>query len=237
MKSLNVLCLTIITFIHISTISLAQEVDPIAESARLRRESDERKLSTGTREEKYEIALRKAALHTFNKEYAEAMKMYNVAIEQNINSWIPYYDRAPLKQSLGDYRGAADDYLKLETQLSNGNHRNDRVYIIYNIAICKENIEDYEEAIKYFKKCINIQNLSDYHNSIAKIYYKLKNYQTALQYLNEAIELDPNDNSYFYNKGLTLIKIGKTEDGCKALSRSGELGSSNAYAAIREHCQ
>ncbi len=237
MKILTILCVLIIASNLNSTKVFSQKIDPILESARLRNESDERKLLVGTREEKYEIAMRKAGHYSYRKEYPEAMKIYKIAIEQNINPWAPYYDRAPLKEFLGDYRGAIDDWLKLETQLDNQQHNNDRLHIYNRIAICKENIEDYDGAIKYHLKKISIRKLSLDYNSIGKIYYKLKDYQNALRYFNDAIKLDSDDDSFFYNKGITLIKSGKTEDGCKALSRSGELGSSNAYEAIRKHCQ
>ena len=43
------------------------------------------------------------------------------------------------------------------------------------------------------------------------------------------------DNSYYF-RGLSKIKIGQKEEGCKDLSKAGELGKSEAYKAISHNC-
>jgi hypothetical protein len=55
--------------------------------------------------------------------------------------------------------------------------------------------------------------------------------------MNKAISLDKEADNSFYLRGLSKIKIGQKEEGCKDLSKAGELGKTEAYKAISENCK
>ncbi|WP_373515426.1 tetratricopeptide repeat protein [Persicitalea sp.] len=237
MKKITIFCLITITCNLNSNILFAQKNDPILEAIQAAKRVDEKIFLNGTPKEKYNLAMQKASINEREKKYSIAMKLYNLAIEQNVNLCRPFYNRGSLKEIQGDYRGAIDDYLTAEAQIHKPQYQSNRLEVLYSMARCYEKIDFFKEAITCHMKILKIRELSLDYNSIGMIYYKMKEYKNALQYFDDAIRLDSDDHRFFYNKGIVLIKIGETVNGCKALSRSGELGSSVAYEAIREHCQ
>lgn|GEM_PF-6799826 len=58
----------------------------------------------------------------------------------------------------------------------------------------------------------------------------------ATQDFRAAIEIDDQDESSHYYLGITLIYRSQIPEGCRSLSRAGELGVTEAYQVIREHC-
>ena len=51
-----------------------------------------------------------------------------------------------------------------------------------------------------------------------------------------AINIKPNSNSYFL-RGKSYIKLNQKENGCKDLSKAGELGQKDAYTEISKYCK
>ena len=64
----------------------------------------------------------------------------------------------------------------------------------------------------------------------------LKDYRGAIEDFTKAVELNSEDSEAFMNRGMARITIGQKESGCLDLSKSGELGYSEAYRAIKEFC-
>lgn len=63
------------------------------------------------------------------------------------------------------------------------------------------------ELIKHFSaKCVNCPNV---YNSLARIFYRLKNLDEALRCINLYIELDKNNSETFYFKGLILNDLNR----------------------------
>lgn len=58
----------------------------------------------------------------------------------------------------------------------------------------------------------------------------------AISDFQAAIEIDPEDGQSHYYLGVIHIEIGEVPEGCRALSRAGELGFTDAYSLIKEHC-
>ena len=59
----------------------------------------------------------------------------------------------------------------------------------------------------------------------------------ALNDLNKAIEINPNDALAYGNRGLSKIALGQKDSGCLDFSKAGEMGYMDAYDAIKEYCQ
>ena len=60
-------------------------------------------------------------------------------------------------------------------------------------------------------------------------------YNTAEADLDKAIELKSDFPEAYYNRGLTRIAMGNTEDGVADLSKAGELGIYTAYSLIKKY--
>lgn len=97
---------------------------------------------------------------------------------------------------------------------------------------------DYSEAISDMEEAIRI--LPD----IAYLYFNLGNLHSlnsqlvnAIEDYSKAIKLYPQMGEAYLNRGLILVYLKDKEKGCIDLSRSGELGVSDAYSIIAKYCK
>jgi tetratricopeptide (TPR) repeat protein len=103
----------------------------------------------------------------------------------------------------------------------------------YNLVLLKE----YKSAKPLIDKALSLDKNSDYiWSTEGELEYKLGNYSECIKAMNEALKLKETDNSYYY-RGLANIKLGNKINGCKDLSKAGELGSSEAYNEINKYCK
>jgi len=68
------------------------------------------------------------------------------------------------------------------------------------------------------------KSASAYHN-IGIIYAELGQYQTAIDYYNEAIGLKPDYADAYYNRALVYFEIGDKNAGCRDVQKACELGN------------
>lgn len=62
----------------------------------------------------------------------------------------------------------------------------------YNVALAYEALNETDLAIAYYKKAVSLFDVRSMNN-LALIYFKSKNEEEALELLNKAIEVSPND--------------------------------------------
>lgn len=59
----------------------------------------------------------------------------------------------------------------------------------------------------------------------------------AISDFTKAIEIDPSDETAYYNRGITKLEYGRKNDSaCMDLSKAAELGHERAYEAMKEFC-
>ena len=175
--------------------------------------------------------------HFKNKEFALAVRNFSKYLERDSKNTDVIMWRAMAKGQLNDYYGAISDYDKVIELNSNYPMQYNKIGMAYNNkAYTYVERKEYKKALPFIEKALEIDN-SDWHfwDTRGEIYLNLGQYDKALSDLNKAIKIEKNSNSY-YLRGLTQIKLGKKEKGCKDLSKSGELGNSDAYAAINKYC-
>jgi tetratricopeptide (TPR) repeat protein len=61
-------------------------------------------------------------------------------------------------------------------------------------------------------------------------------YDKALQYLNLALRLDPQNVTATMYKGIALVELEKTEEGCKCLRKAFYAGEDSAEDYLKEYC-
>lgn len=71
-----------------------------------------------------------------------------------------------------------------------------------------------------------------YYNR-ANLYCVLHNYKAALDDYDMALKFDPNMGEAYFNRGLTNMYAGNNQQGISDLSKSGELGVTEAYNVIK----
>jgi len=78
-----------------------------------------------------------------------------------------------------------------------------------------------EEAIEYYRILVRRNpRTADYCNNIAVCYKALKNFNKAIQYINQGLEVDPQNCSILFNLALIWAEKGKTD---KAIERLEEV--------------
>lgn len=160
-----------------------------------------------------------------------AMKDFDEAIRLDSNNAMAYYNRGIVKDDMGDEMGALRDYDKsIETNPSFATAYNNRgnlkkkmnnnqgalkdydraieldpnnAIIYYNRGNLKQQIlTDYEGALKDYDKAIELnQSFVDAYNNRASALIKLKEYNRALDCVNEAIMIDGNRYVFWNMKG------------------------------------
>ena len=84
--------------------------------------------------------------------------------------------------------------------------------LIYSIGLSYLNLQNYTEAEKYFDKLLNVQKKPEILYIQANICKQLKKYDSAINYFEEAIRLNPNFSEAYNNLGNVKKRIGKIDD-------------------------
>ncbi len=178
----------------------------------------------------YNRGLAKGELEDFKGAVAD----YTLAIEIDHYPELYYY-RGQAKYFLDDYIGAIADlniYIEEFPEDPAGYYYRGRA---------KSGLEDYKGAIADLDRAIEISppgySLKGMYLARGSDKTILHDYRSAISDFNKAIEEDPKYALAFFNRGLARIGLGKTEKGCKDLSKAAELGHEEAYEMIREFCQ
>ncbi len=176
---------------------------------------------------------------------------------------LPLFERAILKNNIQDYNGSLDDYellLKIDQNFSVGyfNRANTRYNMISflklftdvsNNAITigntnsqaqqsrKKIIQNYDDIVADYLKCIRLDPDFYYaYYNMALVDIINRNYKDAISYFNQAIIIEPKFAEGYYNRGLTYIFMQQNEEGCRDMSKAGELGVQRAYNVIKKYC-
>jgi tetratricopeptide (TPR) repeat protein len=193
-----------------------------------------------------------------------AINDYNKLIKSKPLFWTAYEYRGKCKQTKSDFAGAIHDYSQYingreyeisydSTMLaSNVNLKNEidaknRMLgaIYYNRGFCKYKLLDYRSAIDDFTKAILLSESDHSSNGIVHEAYccrgvckeELGNDKGALNDYNSSIKVSPLYCKAFFFRGYLRNKMKLNIEACKDLSRSGELGCSEAYDVIKDICR
>lgn len=119
----------------------------------------------------------------YNDKYDNAIEKYKIILSliprKNINDRIKYLrDLGNIYEKISSFKNAIDCYENIITI-----EKNDisTIGVLTNqIGVCYNNLHDYEQAIKYFKKVLQINNkIPEVYNNIGLCYVNLKNYKLA----------------------------------------------------------
>lgn len=129
------------------------------------------------------------------KKYEEAIKYYDKELEIFGGDFDLYDKKAGVYVLMDKYQDAIDIYLEcLDVEGI------DPVDVYDNIGdIYKDDIKDYNEAIKWYKMAIKLEPEHRYeYRKIGIAYYKKKKYKTAIKFYKKQLEFD--EHAYTYVK-------------------------------------
>ncbi len=165
-----------------------------------------------------------------------AVKEMNKAIEtlpSSAESYVlnqMYDDRARLKMSYGDYKGALDDFLKIPTH---------RITDYLTIAMLLKEVNKLPLAVSYCNKIIEL-DIKAYagYACIADVYASVGKYEAAVMIYDLLIDRSSNKAKYYADRGMYKEKLGDKEGAQKDYEKAKELSpfvdfkSSITYDAI-----
>jgi tetratricopeptide (TPR) repeat protein len=198
-----------------------------------------------------------------NGNYEEAISYFDKAIAENDSNDYNFYLRGVSKFRTFDYAGAIADFTRaIDLSPSNKNQwwsegtRSLKIGTSYTTSLGGKSLEhkyyyayfyrgqsklelgDYRGAITDFNKVVSIdKELASAYSLRGICNYNLNEFEKAIQDFSIGIKMNPKDGIAHYYKGTCHLNIGQTEIGCMDLSRAGELGISEAYDLIKEHCK
>lgn len=157
--------------------------------------------------------------------------------KENINPEL-YFIRAMAKSEMKDYYGANSDYDFLIDNYTTLNYKgNTLATLINNKAYNYVLLNDFKSATPLINRALSLDKNTDYiWGTKGELEYKLGNYTECVKAMDNALKIKETDNSYYY-RGLANIKLGNKANGCKDLSKAGELGFSEAYNDINKYCK
>jgi tetratricopeptide (TPR) repeat protein len=179
----------------------------------------------------------KAALDYSEKgNYADAIKYFTLVLNENKKEFYGLYSyRAFSKSNIGDRIGAIEDY---DIVIKNNYYSTfDKATVLNNKAYCLVGLKRYKEALPLVNEALSLEKKYGFiWDTRGELNYKLGLYSECINDMTNSINIGPRGNSYFY-RGLANIMLKKKSQGCKDLSKSGELGTSEAYTQIKKYCK
>jgi tetratricopeptide (TPR) repeat protein len=150
-------------------------------------------------------------VHTLITDKSPRLKIYEEY--DDITSSKTWCDKGDEFYNLGKYKEAIKCYDKA-------------LEIDPNNTVAKNNKDKALEKLKENEKLEKLNNLM----SKGKNACGNKDYETALNYYNEALKIDPNITSIWNNKGLTLYYLGRYSESIECYDKALELDPNNTIA-------
>jgi tetratricopeptide (TPR) repeat protein len=169
--------------------------------------------------------------HYEKREYMEALLNLNKAIEMDPNYSAAYFVRANIKDAFDDRHGAMKDY---NLAVEKNPKFSDAFFARGNV---KMKLQDYYGAIDDYTSAITInENYIEAYFNRGKAKQFLLAYEDAINDCSKIIQLHPKNFDAYYMRGILRIEFGDMKNGCRDLSKAGELGDLKAYETIKEKC-
>lgn len=90
------------------------------------------------------------------------------------------------------------------------------IHARYNLGVCHFDLQEYDVAIRILQQVVTIEpNYVEAYNILGRIHSLLEDYNKAINYYQEAISLRHNFPDAHFNLGITLLKLGRFEEGWK----------------------
>jgi O-antigen ligase/tetratricopeptide (TPR) repeat protein len=117
--------------------------------------------------------------------------------------------------------------------------KSDEFQKYFATGLAASNNKQFNEAIRYFTLA-SAANPNDYLSleNIGVCYYSLKEYQTAIIYLNKVLEMKiATDGKAEFIKGACLLSLAQKEEGCYYLNIANNKNYSAALPVIQANCK
>lgn len=169
------------------------------------------------------------------KKYFVSLKYITRYIHLNPNDANGYNGRALTRIMVKDKKGAILDYNR---GISLNDTTSLTISMLHNRAVAKIELKMYQSAMKDLNMAIKRSGLPEagIYSARGSLKLILGDYRGALKDLDFAIENNEKNGNSFFNRGITEHFLHMKDESCRDLSKAGELGYYQSYAAIRHFC-
>ncbi len=154
------------------------------------------------------------------KEYEKALTSFDFAIISDDTFVGAYLERGKVLEALKKYEDAIENYtitLKLDEPTS---------FALLRIGHCYEKLDKDDLAVQYYDRTVHEDPLLDKGwIAITKYYYKNKNYQRALFFINKAINIDSENVVYWKLYSQINQRLNFYEEAERGFKKTLELGN------------
>jgi tetratricopeptide (TPR) repeat protein len=159
--------------------------------------------STDAQEQAEALYIRALTLYD-QQQYGECLALLGQALPLERDNAHIYYSRGNVRYALGDYRGAAAEYLWALRRAPY------YVSAYNNLGNVYEALSQYEKSLAKYQHALHIEpdNATLYYN-LAGVYHTLGRLPDALDALNTAIELEPEFGGSYLNRANVLSRLGR----------------------------
>ncbi len=187
----------------------------------------------------------RANMYRFLGQELPALRDLTTVISFNSNNTHAYFSRALIKSGMNDEWGAIADYdeiIKREGSIQPDGFLMGTVYNNKGYSLVE--LGRLDEGLPFIEKGLKMEPQENYIWGARGIYhYKKGNYRACIADLQKSLELVEKSKAFnqdpplvYYYLGLAKIKLGQQEEGCRDLSKAGELGYAPAFESIKELC-
>jgi serine protease Do len=160
--------------------------------------------------------------------------------------WDIFFYRGQAKKELRNYSGAINDYTIYVDNTDVGLLTS--IFVLFNVWKAYDEISeihklrhDYDKAIKNYNR--QIDSFKDRYTPteiLANTYFgrgwskgKVNDYYGSIEDFSEAINLVPNEGSFYFYRGLAYLGIDKYGEGCDDLWKAVQLGNESAMNVLK----
>jgi tetratricopeptide (TPR) repeat protein len=173
------------------------------------------------------------ALANYNlKNFQQAFLDCNLTLRENPEFYDALYLRAYLKNQYKNFPGALADY---NTVLR---HLPVHKLAWYNRGNTKKNLYDYSGSVNDYDRCLQLD--SNFHmawNAKGVAQYFLGDYSSSVKSFDKAIMKNPGEGNYYFNRGLSELKLNAADEACRDLKTSWGLGYSDSKSLLDRYCR
>lgn len=152
------------------------------------------------------------------KNYPEAIVLFNQAIEANPNCFVCRYNIGRSQVKIGKLNEAAEIFRKLIEQWPDfANAHSSLGETLSEKGLFRESLASYEKALSLSPD--DCTTLTNYALSLQNV----GEYKKALEYLDKALKIDPDLAEAHSNRGLTLFVMGRQKDALVSMKKAFQL--------------
>lgn len=168
------------------------------------------------------------------QKFAEAYTAYSTVNKTKLASAATYYSAAKAKELVeGSDKKEVIALMDSAVAFYPKPYGKDAAPYLYERARIKSEMEDYRGAVTDYNDFYDAmlgQTSAEFHLIRSQAELNCKMYQQAINDINKAVELDPNNVAYWIEKGSIHLRVNQVEEAIKTLSQAVTMDPENAPA-------